>query len=259
MDIDQEARLALKTRLGPGARYDAPDAPGDQLRLARLGTAYFARKLNELDDEGLDRPSKVTGWRRSHVVADVGYQARWLARLVAAARSGSSVELIEEPEAQNEDVNFGATLPRHALRYLFAHSAVHLNVEWRELMSAGWKTAIASVDGEIVPIGATPWMRSIKVWLASVDLDNGASFFDFPPELLQRIIVERVKQLGAERKVATTLHVESAEATIVFGGGAALQLSGLRPDLAAWLSGRGSKGVSFSGKDFTPAIWPPIN
>lgn len=180
-------RAALRARQGKGARYDSPDAPADELALARLGTAYFARKLNELSDAELDHPSHVPGWSRRHLVASVGFQARHLARLVEAARAGHGVETLSEPEAQNEDVAFGATLPAHALRYLFQHSAIHLNVEWRDLPASGWLAQVQSLAGEGVAIAQTPWLRARAVWLGAVNLRNGGAARDFPPAVVHRL------------------------------------------------------------------------
>jgi maleylpyruvate isomerase len=183
----EEARRELRERQGQGARYDASQAPHADLAIARLGTAYFSRKLNELSDAELALPSRVTGWSRRHLVAHIAYQARGLARLVEAARQGRSEERLEEPEAQNEDVDFGACLPAHALRYLFHHAQIHLNVEWRDLRDAGWLSSIESLEGRLVPIRETPWIRAKAIWQAAVKLGNGASPRDFPQTLIQRL------------------------------------------------------------------------
>jgi maleylpyruvate isomerase len=61
---EEEARALLRERQGAGARYDSPIAPARDLLWARRGTAYFARKLNELSDSELDAPSRVAGWSR---------------------------------------------------------------------------------------------------------------------------------------------------------------------------------------------------
>lgn len=182
----EEARHALRERQGMGARYDCEEAPAVDLLLARLGTAYFARKLNELTDTQLDFPSQVAGWSRRHVIADICYQARRLARLVEAARQGRAEERLDEPEAQIEDIEFGATLPARALRNLFQHSQIHLNVEWRDLDAVGWQASIRSLRGEVVAIGQTPAIRGAAIWLAAVNLDNGASERDFPQALVHR-------------------------------------------------------------------------
>ncbi|MGB0411134.1 MAG: maleylpyruvate isomerase N-terminal domain-containing protein, partial [Pikeienuella sp.] len=74
------AREALRARQGKGARYDAPNAPHDDLLLARRGAAYFARKLAELNDADLNAPSLRAGWSRRHLIAHTGYHARAFAR-----------------------------------------------------------------------------------------------------------------------------------------------------------------------------------
>lgn len=181
---DQTAAEAwLRDRQGQGARYDAPTAPVNHLLLARRGTAYFARKLNEMTEAEFDAPSLVKGLRRRHVVAGIGYQARKLARLVEAARKGEPGEVLTEPESINEDVEFGATLPVHALRYLFQHSQVHLNVEWRDLTNAGWEMHVRSLAGELIPIASTPWIRAREIWLQALNLGCGGNIQEVPAEL----------------------------------------------------------------------------
>lgn len=186
-DEEAVARARLRERLGTGARYDSPNAPHRELSWARRGTAYFARKLNELSDKDLDGAALVFGWRRRHVIAHVGYQARQLSRLVEAARSGAAEERWPESEPLNEDVDFGSTLPAHALRYLFAHSEVHLNVEWRDLHDDGWNAAIKDLSGRLVQIRDTPWLRAREIWQMAVALGNGGRPADFPPELAEAL------------------------------------------------------------------------
>jgi len=181
---EEEARARLRQRQGAGARYDSPAAPAHDLLWARRGTAYFARHLNALSDSDLDAPSRIPGWSRRHVVAHVGYHARGLARLVEAARNGACEEKLAEPENQIEDVEFGVTLPAHALRYLFQHSEVHLNVEWRDLDEAGWHASVRALDGEIVPIRNTPWLRAREIWLCALDLSTGGTSTDFPQDFV---------------------------------------------------------------------------
>jgi maleylpyruvate isomerase len=159
-DPDTLALALPRERQGAGARYDAPTAPAADLLLARRGTAYFARQLNDLTDAELNGPAAMAGRTRRHVVVGVAFQARWLARLAAAARLGLEVETIVEPELFLEDIELAATLPAHALRYLFRHSEVHLNVEWRDLPDEGWTRTVRSLDGQFVRIDATPLMRA---------------------------------------------------------------------------------------------------
>jgi len=180
---DAVDRARLRGRLGSGARYDSPAAPQVELSWARLGTAYFARKLNELSDDDLDGLTLIPGLSRRHVIAHVGYQARKLSSLVEAARKGLEHQAFIEPGQSNEDISFGATLPAHALRYLFAHSEVHLNVEWRDLHTDGWRATVIGIDGRPVPIRETPCLRAREIWEMAVVLNNGGRRSDVPSEL----------------------------------------------------------------------------
>jgi maleylpyruvate isomerase len=179
-DPDILARALLRERQGAGARYDAPTAPAADLLLARRGTAYFARQLNGLTDAELTGPSAIAGWARRRIVVGVAFQARWLARLAAAARLGLKVETIVDPELFLEDIALAATLPAHALRYLFQHSAVHLNAEWRDLPDECWKRTVRSLDGRSVRIDATPLMRAREIWKAAETLDGSWRSSDIP-------------------------------------------------------------------------------
>jgi len=182
-DPDILARALLRERQGAGARYDAPTAPAADLLLARRGTAYFARQLNGLTDAELTGPSAIAGWARSRIVVGVAFQARWLARLAAAARLDLEVETIVDPELFLEDIELAATLPAHALRYLFQHSGVHLNAEWRDLPDEGWTRTVPSLDGRSVRIDATPLMRAREIWKAAATLDGSWRSIDIPPAM----------------------------------------------------------------------------
>ena len=95
-------------------------------------------------------------------------------------RLGLEVETIVEPELFLEDIELAATLPAHALRYLFRHSEVHLNVEWRDLPDEGWTRTVRSLDGRFVRIDATPLMRAREIWKAAATLDGSRRSSDIP-------------------------------------------------------------------------------
>lgn len=180
---EQEALAALRERQGKGARYDAPAAPARELLWARRGAAYFARKLNELDDAALDGSSSRAGRGRRLVVSEIGYQARALARIAQAAREGREREVFGDPDRQPDDVALGATLPAHALRFLYAHSQAHLNVEWRDLADADWDRAVETFDGRRRTPRDTVRERALSIWQAAIDLGNGGSLRDVPADL----------------------------------------------------------------------------
>ena len=157
---------------------------------ARRGTAFFARKLNELSDAELDGDSLLPGWTRRHITAHIGYNARAIARLVEWAATGVETPMYASTAVRDHEINFGATLTPIALRNLFDHSAVHLNVEWRDLPGDAWHHKVRTIQGREVPATETVWMRTREVWMHAVDLANGATFTDIPAPVLERLLTD---------------------------------------------------------------------
>lgn len=173
---DTAAREALRARQGKGARYDAPNAPAEDLLLARRGTSFFARKLGELDD--LYLPSAISGLSRAYIVARVSYEARADA-LALDALAGRDVP----SDAPLPDLSLAETLPARALRHLFRHSEVHLNVCWRDLTPEDWDRTVTLPDGTRISARALPIRRARSIWHSAVDLGNGAALSDIPETL----------------------------------------------------------------------------
>jgi maleylpyruvate isomerase len=241
--------LALRQRQGGGARYDADTAPHEMLALARRGTAYFARKLNELRDDELDAPSLLPGWTRRHLVAHVGYNARALTHLTEWARTGVETPMYRDPEQRAREIARGVTLPTRALRHLFDHSAVHLNVEWRDLSSDQWGAQVRTAQGRTVPVSETAWMRAKEVWIHAVDLDNDGSFLDFPSAFVD-LVLDDVLAAWTRRSEVADLAVVPTDrpgapdaGRRVYGAGS-VEVSGRAADLARWLTGRGARRLS---------------
>jgi maleylpyruvate isomerase len=182
----EEARAALRERQGRGARYDAAVAPARELDWARRGTAYFARLLNNLSDEDLDAPSALAGVSRRYLVAHIGYQARRLSEIVAWARTGQTGAFPQAAEVGGEDMALGLTLPARALRYLFEHSEVHLNVEWRDLSDVGWDAMVIDATSRRVAIRETPTIRARALGSSAVSLGVGGRIADMPADLRSR-------------------------------------------------------------------------
>ena len=221
-----------------------------ELLQARRGTAFFARKLNELTDAELDAPSLLSGWTRRHLTAHVGYNARAIARLIEWAATGVETPMYASPEARNEEISFGATLSPIALRNLFDHSAVHLSVEWRDLSATAWTEEVRTAQGRIVPVSESIWMRTREVWVHAVDLDNGAVFSDIPPDVLRRLLTD-IPAAWASRGTADGLVVlpdlrqgtRPTRSNIENTDGSTT-VSGPLPALTRWATGRGTTGIT---------------
>ncbi|MHC6219873.1 maleylpyruvate isomerase family mycothiol-dependent enzyme [Arthrobacter sp. MMS24-S77] len=228
------------------ARHDLTTDPGlqEQLLQARRGTAFFARKLNELSDAELDGGSLLPGWSRRHVVAHIGYNARAIARLVEWASTGVETPMYPSMAVRDEEINFGATLSPIALRNLFDHSAVHLSVEWRDLPHDAWDHTVRTIQGREVPASETVWMRNREVWVHAVDLDNGATFADIPASVLERLLRD-ITGAWAVRGTDKGLLVKVTGTALVFGDPeAAVVVTGPLAGVAQWATGRGTDGVT---------------
>lgn len=186
----EAARAQLRARQGDGARYDAASAPAVELTWARRGTAYFGRLLNNLTSSELEGPSLVPGWSRAHVVAHVSYNARAIARVAEGLRTGQETALYPSLDEREAEIALASTLPERALRHLFEHTVVHLNVEWRDLSDADWTASCTGLAGATLPVADTPWIRAREVWLHALDLDAGGRVQDLPVEFLERLAAE---------------------------------------------------------------------
>jgi maleylpyruvate isomerase len=242
----EEAREELRRRQGTGARYDSANAPARELAWARTGTAYFARKLNELTDEELYEPSLLPGWSRAALVAHVGYNARALTRLCEWARTGVETPMYASNTQRNTEIDRGATLPARALRNLFAHAEVHLNVEWRDLTDEQWEHEVRTAQGRTVPARETAWMRTREVWVHAVDLDNSGSFRDFPPDLLDELLADVLRAWTRREEKVNLVLAPTDREKITVGEGAGPTVTGSTADLARWLTGRGARRLTSS-------------
>jgi maleylpyruvate isomerase len=230
------------------------------LLLMRRGQAYWARQLAELPDDRFDEPSLLPGWSRRHLVAHVGFNARAVARLVEWARTGVENPMYTSDTQRAEEIEFGATLPVEALRHLAAHAAVHLDVEWRDLPEEAWTHQVRTAQGRLVPASETVWIRTREVWIHAVDLRNGASVRDFPPELHDLLLEDLTRvwtrKGTADRAIVLEPVDRDVTATLDVTGEASarepLVLRGTAADLVGWGIGRSSRGVVMADGEAPP-------
>ncbi len=231
------------------------------LLLARRGQAYFSRKLNELADEEFDGPSLLPGWSRAHVAAHVGLNARAITHLTEWAATGIETPMYSTPTEREDDIEFAATLPIQAIRNLSAHAAVHLNVEWRDLSENAWMHTIRTAQGRVMPVSETVWMRTREVWVHAVDLNNGGSVSQFPPELIDLLLADviavwRRKRNAGEWNIALE-PTDRAETYVLDPDRPPANVRGTAADLVAWAIGRGAHGAVSDNQGDAPRapVW----
>ena len=234
------------------ARTDQTTDPRlqEDLLQARRGTAFFARKLNELTDADLDGASLLPGWTRRHIAAHIGYNARAIARLIEWAATGVETPMYASVEVRDHEISFGATLSPIALRNLFDHSAVHLNVEWRDLPEQAWQHKVKTIQGREVPATETVWMRTREVWTHAVDLDNGATFADIPAPVLERLLRDIAgawKTRGTDTGLLIRPDGTGSGTDLTFGDTTAQYptlITGTLPGVVQWAAGRSIDAVT---------------
>ncbi|WP_256328852.1 maleylpyruvate isomerase family mycothiol-dependent enzyme [Nocardioides sp. YR527] len=206
----------------------------------RLGTSMFRRALNQLSDDDLDEPSLLPGWTRRHVVAHVGYNARAIARLVEWAATGEPNPMYSSPGARAEEIDFGATLNPEALRNLVEHSAIDLDVRWRDLPADRWSFQVVTAQGRDVPVSETVWMRTREVWLHAVDLAGGAQVSDIPTDVLTRLLddIHGTWRTRDEQALPALRATDESLPKQWAGGESGVVVEGPVAALAAWATGR---------------------
>lgn len=251
------------------ARSDLTTSPEVQAELlaVRRATAYLSRKVSEIQDGELGAASRLDGWSRAHVVAHLGYNARALCRLVEWANTGVETPMYRSGEHRNYEIEMGATLQPHALRHLFDHSAVSLNVEWRDTPDDAWGATVMTATGREVQLTETLWMRLRELWLHAIDLDNGGRWEDIPPDITLRLVQDilgawRGRGLGSAYELCGE-HGElvgtSAAVPSLGTQGASpvrvIRIMGPMSRLLAWASGRGTEAElrMLGAQDVSPA------
>ncbi len=114
---------------------------------------------------------------------DVSFAARRQALMLESLFRGRTTDLSPDLERQFSDFDFAETLPPQAIRHLFRHSEVHLNVCWRDLSDTQWDLEYAMPNGSVATPRLLPRLRAVQVWHAALGLANGASARYLPVEL----------------------------------------------------------------------------
>lgn len=166
-------------------RYDLVEDPhaAQSLRLMRQATANFLRLLSSLDADAMQEPSEIPTWRRSHLVAYLGTKARKLAETAESLRREEFP--LPDLEVPTSEIDIQATLPRIALHNFFRHSAVHLDVELRDLPPWGWTTKVRGPTNPTT-VRVLIQQRAEELWWAAVLLRAGQSASALPSEIRQR-------------------------------------------------------------------------
>lgn len=216
-----------------------PDDYDRQLGWVRHADDQVLAVLDALPDPAFAGPSLLPGWSRAHVAAHLVRNAEGLGRLATWAATGVETPMYASAEARAADIEATAAHRPADVREKLAAASTRLVLQLEELTPAARSVEVQGLLPPPFPAGTLPWQRVRELWVHLVDLDAGVGLADLPVHVQEALLDE-----AAERSVLRG--VEPAIALVEDGGTwwqlgegiAATTLTGPRPALLSWLTGR---------------------
>ena len=219
--------------------------PEQTLNWMHLGTERLLAEVVVLPDAALSAPTALPGWTRAYLLSHIAANADALRNLVHWARTGEERRMYASTEAREADIAAGAELPAAEIRARVASSAAALAADLDALDAVdgaedAWAAKIVTAQGLTRTASEIPWMRVREIYIHAIDLDAGTTFADLPPDflaaLLDDVTVRRSTVGGGPALVIAA--TDTGGRWDVAGVGSPVPVTGVLPDLAAYLTGR---------------------
>lgn len=217
--------------------------------------------LDRLPDRHFAEPSLLPGWTRAHVAAHLAHNADGLGHLATWAITGVETPMYPSVEAREADIERTAKKRPADLRAEVARASTRFVEHLEDLTPAARDVEVSALFPPAFPAGLLPWQRVRECWVHLVDLDAGVGFEHLPAGVAGALLDE-----AAERSVARGVEPPMVLVDAASGrqwslgvGTAAITLTGDRPTLIGWLTGRRSgEAVEVSGGAAVPPSpqWP---
>jgi maleylpyruvate isomerase len=219
------------------------------------GHRYFLARLAQVSDDELFAPSALPGWTGRHILSHVGHNARAVRRLAHWAATGEPTPMYSAPTARATEIALGAHWSPQRLRSFVEAEQDELAAALEQLDDEHVATEVVTAQGRHVPAAILPWLRTREVWIHAVDLHRDADFSDFPPALLDELMVdvlrcrrdvrgETVRVRPSDRDRIPALDEPAPPAWI----------EGRTADLVRWLTGRGAANIQTSNHSALPTL-----
>jgi maleylpyruvate isomerase len=219
------------------------------------GHRYFMLRLAQIGDAELSEPSALPGWTGRHVLSHVGHNARALRRLAHWAATGEPTPMYATPTARASEIARDATRDPQQLRAFVQDEQRELADALEGLDDDQLAAEVVTAQGRHLPAAALPWLRARELWIHAVDLHRESDFSDFPPGLIDELIVEvlawRRDVRGERLRVRAT---DRDRVPSIDEAAASEWIDGRAADLARWLTGRGSEHIQTSGRSALPSL-----
>jgi maleylpyruvate isomerase len=195
--------------------------------------------LDRLPDPAFAEPSLLPGWSRAHVAAHLAHNAEGLARLATWAATGVETPMYPSAEARAADIEATAAHRPADVREKVAAASTRLVLQLDDLPPAARSVQVRGLLPPPFLAGTIPWQRVRELWVHLVDLDAGVGLADLPVHV-QEALLDEAAQRSVLRGVAPAIALVDDDGTWwqLGEGIAATTLTGPRPALLAWLTGR---------------------
>lgn len=221
------------------------------------GHRFFVGALAQVSDDELSAPSALPRWTGRHILSHVGHNARALGHLAYWAATGVPTSMYSGPTARAAEIVLGARWDGQRLRMFVEFEQEALAAALEKLYTEQWATEVVTAQGRHVTAAAIPWLRARELWIHTTDLHAAADFSDFPPVLLDELIVDALKRrLDANGEVIEVRATDRDRTPTTDEAPAAVWIEGGSPDLARWLTGRGVANIHTSDQSPLPALGP---
>jgi maleylpyruvate isomerase len=221
------------------------------------GHRYFQATLAQVGDDELFAPSALPGWTGRHLLSHVGHNARAIRRLAHWAASGEPTPMYPSPTARATEIALGSRWDPQRLRAFVEVEQDELTAALQQLDSEHLATEVVTAQGRYVPAAVLPWLRTREVWIHAVDLHHDADFSDFPPALLDELMVDVVRRRRDVRAETVRVRPSDRDLTPALGEPETPDwIEGRTADLVRWLTGRGAANIQTSNQSVLPTLGP---
>ncbi|MFI5837606.1 maleylpyruvate isomerase family mycothiol-dependent enzyme [Micromonospora sp. NPDC051300] len=199
------------------------------------------RTVTGLTAADVAAPSPLPGWTRAHVLTHLARNADGFVNLLTSARTGESIPMYASLDARAADIEAGAGRGPADLLDDLRRSGQRFDAAVAQMPAEAWGATVQTRRGPW-PAALLVWGRLREVEVHHVDLAAGYRPADWPEAFAQRLLHEVTNGLADNPGApAMVLRVEGGAHELVVGDPeGAPTITGPAPELAAWLTGRGT-------------------
>jgi maleylpyruvate isomerase len=219
------------------------------------GHRNFLDRLALLSDDQLLAPSALPGWTGRHILSHVGHNARAIGRLAHWAATGEPTPMYSASTARATEIALGARWHPQRLRSFVEVEQDELAAALAQLDNEQLATEVVTAQGRRMLAAVLPWLRTREVWIHAVDLHRDADFSDFPPALLDELMVDVLRCRRDVRGETVRVRPSDRDRIPALDEPAPPEwIEGRTADLVRWLTGRGAANIQTSNHSALPTL-----